>query len=217
MEYPLFNSIVHCIEQELDNRDIDVTSFRTWDETKINASGLEIVIKLGNTSQYIESLMINFDWDRFREFSLAQQLEGMDQHPLLDQDSLKSVNSIAPILDVEVVWVFNTEKTQIKARRKVGNHRIEAASKWMDQISSDVNELLLADDIITRWHLEVEGDQYGKYLSAIHLLSYFQFSLSDSETLEQIQAYTNRKIQHLLYKTNKVISIADETIAKHAA
>ena len=77
MEYPLFNSIVRCIEKELENRDIEVTSFRTWDETKINASGLEIVINLRNTSQYIDSLRINFDWDRFREFSLARQLEGM--------------------------------------------------------------------------------------------------------------------------------------------
>ncbi len=217
MEYPLFNSIVHCIEKELENRDIDVTSFRTWDETKINASGLEIVIQLENTSRYIDSLMINFDWDRFREYSLARKLNGMDQHPLLNLESDKKISSIPPILDVEVGWVFDPQKTQEKAPKKVGNHRIESAGKWMDQINKEINELLLADDIITRWHLEVEGDEHGKYLSAIHLLSYFQFSLSEGSTLEDIHSYINRKIQLLLYKTNKVIKIADETIDKLAA
>jgi hypothetical protein len=217
MEYPLFNSIVHCIEQELEDRSIDVTSFRTWDETKINASGLEIVINLRNTSEYIDSLRINFDWDRFREYSLAKQLEGMDEHPLLQKESMKSVSSIAPVLDIEVVWVFDPDKTQQKAPRKVGNERIESASKWMDSLNRKVNELLLADDIITRWHLEVEGDQHGKYLSAIHLLSYFQFTLSDHQDLDSIHSFVNRKIQHLLYKTNKVIKIADETIETQAA
>jgi hypothetical protein len=217
MEYPLFNSIVRCIEQELEQRNIDVTSFRIWDETKINASGLEIVINLRNTSRYIDSLRINFDWDRFREYSLARQLEGMNEHPLLQKESMKKVSSIAPVLDVEVVWVFDPDKTQEQAPRKVGNHRIESASQWMDQISKKVNELLLADDIITRWHLEVEGDKHGKYLAAIHLLSYFQFTLSEGEKLEDIHSYINRKIQHLLYKTNKVIQIADETIEKLAA
>lgn len=217
MEYPLFNSIVRCIENELEERKIDVSSFRIWDETKINASGLEIVINLRETSQYIDSLRINFDWDRFREYSLARQIEGMDEHPLLHQELMKDVSSIAPILDVEVVWVFDPEKTQQKASRKAGDQRIQSASKWMDSISKKINELLLADDIITRWHLEVEGDQQGKYLSAIHLLSYFQFTLSAGKNLDQIHSYINRKIQHLLYKTKKVIQIADETIDKQAA
>ena len=48
--------------------------------------------------------------------------------------------------------------------------------------------LLISDDIITRWHIEVDGDKDGKYLSAINLISYFQYSFTD---LEEPVKFTN--------------------------
>lgn len=216
MKYPIFNSIVNRIESELTKRNINIKSFKTWDENKINASGLEIIIDLANTSNFIKALTINFDWDRFRETVLARQLDGMEEHPLLQKETMVSTN-IQPIIDIEVVWQFDEKKSQEKAPDKIGTSRLDAASLWMESISKEVNELLAADDIITRWHIEVEGDQYGKYLSAINLLSYFQYELKDLKSLNEVHQYLGRKIQHLLYKTNKVIQIADQTIESVAA
>lgn len=216
MKYPIFNSIINLIESELIKRNINIQSFRSWDESKINATGLEIQIDLQDTSNYIDSLMINFDWDRFRETNLAQQLDGMEAHPFLqDENAMKS--TIEPLIDIEVVWQFDEEKSQEIVPTKIGNHRLEAASEWMEQISKQVNELLASDNIITRWHIEVEGDQYGRYLSAINLLSYFQYTLEDLKSLNEVHKYVSRKLQHLLFKTNKVIQIADQTIDKMAA
>lgn len=87
----------------------------------------------------------------------------------------------------------------------------------MDRASKKVNELLISDDIITRWHLEIDGDENGKYLSAINLISYFQFSMADLESLNEVQSFVTRKLTHLLFKANKIIKIVDQTIVVEAA
>lgn len=216
MKYPIFNSIVNRIESELIKRNINVKSFKTWDENKINASGLEIIIDLSGASDYIRSLVINFDWDKFREIALARQLDGMEEHPLIADKPMISA-SIEPLIDIEVVWQFDPQKSQNMVPDKTGTNRLQAASEWMEAVNKEVNQLLSSDDIITRWHIEVEGDQYGRYLSTITLLSYFQYSLSNLGSLNETHRYVARKIQHLLYKTNKVIELADRILEKTAA
>lgn len=216
MENPIFNSIINRIRSELNKRNIPIKQFRTWDEDRINASGLELIIDLQPSSDYIKELMINFDWDRFREIALARQLDGMEEHPLLSVKGWDP-SPVEPLIDIEVVWKFDEKKTQELVPTKVGNTRLEAASEWMEKVSQEVNELLLSDDIITRWHIEVEGDKYGRYLSAINLISYFQYSLSDLKSLNEVHQYISRKIQHLLFKTNKVIKLSDNTITSVAA
>jgi len=216
MNYPIFNSIVNTIDTELVKRNIDITTFRNWNEHKINAAGLEIEIALTNRSHFIRSVVINFDWDRFRETVLARQLKGMEKHPLLNEKTLTST-SIKPLIDIEVVWKFDESATQSHVGSKIGDERLRAASNWMSDISRDVNELLYSDDIITRWHIEVEGDEYGKYLSAINLLSYFQYSFDGFSTLNQIQQFVSRKLQHLLFKTNKVVQISNKRLNQSAA
>lgn len=216
MTYPIFNSVVNRIESELDKRDISIKTFRTWDEDRINATGLEIVIDLTSKANFLKALSINFDWDRFRETVLARQLEGMEEHPFLQEENMVST-SISPLIDIEVTWMFDETQSQPRIEMQNGMSRLEASSQWMEKISAEVNELLAEDDIITRWHVEVEGDEHGKYLSAINLISYFQYSLTDLKSLNEVHLFVSKRLQELLLKSNQVLKISDSIIEDVAA
>ena len=216
MVYPIFDSIVNGIKTELQHRNISTTYFKKWNEDTINATGLEIEIPIDHVSNYLKALKINFDWDLFREKTLARQLNGMEKHPLLQKED-NHTTGVNPVIDIEVLWQFDESETQAIVPSKLGRQRLDAASQWMDQVSKNVNMLLSSDDIITRWHFEVEGDEYGRYLSIIHLLSYFQYSFEGLHHLNEVHNYVNRRLQHLLYKINRVTRLADQTIKEVAA
>lgn len=215
MIYPIFNSIVNTLESEFAKRDIKLKNFRTWNEDRINATGLEILIDLEGSSDFFKALSINFDWDRFRETTLARQLEGMEEHPFL-QDKNQVKSTISPIIDIEVSWIFDERACQPAEPGETTDHRIEAAGNWMEQISKEINNLLADDDIITRWHIEIEGDEYGKYLSAINLISYFQYTLTTLSSLNEVQRFVTRRLQELLIKANKVVKLSETTLATAA-
>lgn len=216
MDYPIFQSIVNKINGSLLKRKINITKFRTWDEPKINAAGLEFYIDLSQSTNHLKSLSINFDWDRFREATLARQLHGTDNHPILQSETF-STTSVKPIIDIEVTWHFREDRCQPDNSNGDANFRIQKAGEWMNEVSEQVNELLLSDDIITRWHIEVDGDKNGKYLSAINLISYFQYSFTDIESLSEVHKFVDRKLIHLLYKAKRVVEMVDKTVQDHAA
>jgi len=216
MTYPIFNSVANRIESDLKEREISVNSFRTWNEDRINATGLEIEIDLSTETNYLKALSINFDWDRFREAVLAQELEGMEEHPFLQEDQ-KVESSISPVIDIEVTWLFDEKAPHPKLAAQNGNHRLSAASSWMEDISKEVNELLADDDIITRWHIEVEGTESSKYLSAVNLISYFQYTLADLSSLNDVHEFVSKRLQELLVKSKRVLTIADRTLKSQAA
>lgn len=216
MIYPIFNSVVNCIESELNKRDITIKTFRTWNEDRINATGLEIVIDLANRANYLKALSINFDWDRFRETVLARQLNGMDEHPFLQEENMVST-SIAPLIDIEITWLFDEKQSQPDVQAQNGVSRLDAAGKWMEKISAEVNQLLAEDDIITRWHIEVEGDEHGKYLSAINLISYFQYTLSDLKSLNAVHQFVSERLEELLLKSSQVMKISNNILEDVAA
>jgi len=216
MQYPLFNSIVNKIKSSLGKKNINVSKFRTWDEPRINATGLEMHIDLSGSAKHLKGISINFDWDRFRETTLARSLDGLQKHPFLKSPHLLD-NNIEPMIDIEVVWEFDVDLCQPAESKNNTNYRVEAASKWMDEARLRVNELLLSDDIITRWHIEIEGDDKGKYLTAINLISYFQYSLATPKTLNETLQLVDRRLHHLLYKANRVVRIADPLVKLPAA
>jgi len=216
MQYPIFQSVVNKINSSLIKRNINVVKFKTWEESKINATGLEIVIDLNDSTNYLKQLNINFDWDRFREAILANQLNGTNDHPILKQKHLTKSN-IKPTIDVELVWHFDVKRSQPLPSNSDSNYRIQRAGEWMSSVSKEVNEFLASDEIITRWHLEIDGDEDGKYLSAINLISYFQFVMEDHKSLLEVHNYVERKLTHLLYKANRIIKIADKSVASVAA
>ncbi|MGK7368957.1 MAG: hypothetical protein ACNS64_01980 [Candidatus Halalkalibacterium sp. M3_1C_030] len=216
MTYPIFNSVVNRIESELNKRDISIKTFKTWNEDRINATGLEIVIDLSKKAHFLKALSINFDWDRFRETVLARQLDGMEEHPFLQEENMVST-SISPLIDIELTWLFDEQQSQPQIQAENGVSRLDAASIWMEKISAEVNELLAEDDIITRWHVEVEGDEYGKYLSAVNLISYFQYTLTDLKSLNAVHRFVTERLQELLLKSNQVMKISDSIIQDVAA
>lgn len=216
MTYPIFNSVVNRIESELNKRDISIKTFKTWNEDRINATGLEIVIDLSKKAHFLKALSINFDWDRFRETVLARQLDGMEEHPFLQEENMVST-SISPLIDIELTWLFDEQQSQPQIQTENGVSRLDAASIWMEKISAEVNELLAEDDIITRWHVEVEGDEYGKYLSAVNLISYFQYTLTDLKSLNAVHRFVTERLQELLLKSNQVMKISDSIIQDVAA
>jgi hypothetical protein len=75
-----------------------------------------------------------------------------------------------------------------------------------------VNQLLADDDIITRWHVEIDGDENGRFLSAINLISYFQYQLTEPESLNDVQEIVKRKLNDLLLKANKVIFTSNKIL-----
>lgn len=216
MPYPIFQSVVNKINSSLSKRNINVVKFKTWEESKIYAAGLEIVIDLKDSTNHLTHLSINFDWDSFREATLANKLSGTDGHPMLKNKNLTEAN-VNLAIDIELVWHFHVERCQPQPGNHDDNYRIQMASEWMERASKKVNELLLSDDIITRWHIEIDGDEYGKYLTAINLLSYFQFNIGNLDSLNEVHDYVARKLTHLLYKANRIIKIADDSVVVHAA
>jgi len=216
MHYPIFKSIVNTLDTKLEQRGIETERFKIWEDNKIHATGLEIVINLSKISSFIEALSINFDWDSYRETQLANRMDGMESHPFLKIENLTE-NSVEPVIDIEMSWFFDVNQCQPQIPGIKGNYRMEHASEWMEKISKTVNSILSDDDIITRWHFEIEGDQTGKYLSAIHLISYFQYSLKELHTLPDVQGFVSKKLQDLLLKANRVIFQSDEVIKKSLA
>lgn len=216
MHYPIFNSIVNTIKTQLGKRGIQNNSFKTWEDNKIHATGLEMEIGLSKSSNFVEHLAINFDWDSFREAVVAREMDGMQSHPFLKVDQLAGV-SVNPTIDIEMTWVFDVDACQPHQHGKEGNYRIDTASKWMEAISKDINVALKNENIITRWHIEIEGDEQGKYLSAIHLISYFQYELSSAKDLNALNNYVSRRLQDLLLKGNRVISLCDDILQESVA
>lgn len=213
MHYPIFNSIVNTVDTQLEKRGVKTKKFRVWEDNKIHATGLEIIIGLDKVSHYMQSLAINFDWDSFREVTMAKELDGMENHPFLRIEQLTEAH-VKPTIDVEVCWKFDIDRCQPEVPGENGNYRIEKASKWMEAISGKVNKFLAEDDIITRWHIEIDGDLNGRYLSAINLISYFQYELTTPKNFDEVQSFVSRRIHNLLLKANKVIYISDDALSE---
>lgn len=216
MTYPIFNSVINRIESDLNNRDISINTFRTWNEDRINATGLEIEIDLRKNSDFIKALSINLDWDRFRETVLAKQLDGMEEHPFLQEQNMVST-SISPDIDIEITWLFDEKASHPELATKNGHHKVEIASLWMEEINNEINELLADDDIITRWHVEVEGTQNERYLTAVNLISYFQYTLIELNSLNEVHHFVLKILQELLVKSNRVIKLAEQALQSQAA
>lgn len=216
MYYPIFQSIVNTLDQSLKRRNINVTKFKRWNEQKINATGLEIQIDLSQTTRFLDSLTIHFDWDKFREASLARSMKGMNKHPFLKTKNL-ILHSTEPTIDVEMTWHFKVDECQPAESNGVINHRVDQAAKWMEKASYDISTLLANDDIITRWHLEMDGDKDGRYLTTIDLNSYFQFTFAGLNSLSEVHRFTQKKLLYLLYRAKRIIQIVDTSVNVQAA
>lgn len=214
-EYPLFDSIVSHVRKSLEKS--QVTHFKRWNNDIINATGLEIKASLG-TNGSVKYVTINFDWDRFKEIGLAQQLE-MNDHPLIVQAKKdeKTIKAAVPSIEIEVIWNISPNETGGITEDLLGDQRLRNASKWMQKISHNVNTLLMVDHVISRWHIDIEGDMHGRYISDAMLMAYFNYDLSHLQSSSEVDAFIRGRINYLIYKTSKVIKISEQIIKELAA
>ncbi len=215
MNYPIFSAIVNQMESRLAKRAINIDQFRVWSEDKINATGLEIGVNLADRSNHVHRLVINLDWDKFREASLARKLPGMDKHPLL-RDTTYYRESVSPYVDVETIWYFDEQTLYQKLKSTIGNRRMEAASHWMEYINAELKRVFTDENLITRWHVEIEGDIQGRYVTDMSLISYSQFHLDSFKSLNEIHTHLEKSIQLLLQRTDVIMKIATRTLEKAA-
>ncbi len=215
MNYPIFSAIVNQMETRLARRSINIDQFRVWNEDKINATGLEIGVDLTNRSNHVNRLVINLDWDKFREASLARQLPGMEKHPLLN-DTTYYRESVSPYVDVEAIWYLDEQALYEKLKSTIGNRRMEAASHWMEHINAELKRVFTEENLITRWHVEIEGDFNGRYVTDMSLISYMQYHINSFKSLNDIHAHLEKNIQLLLQRTNVIMKIATRTLEKAA-
>jgi hypothetical protein len=211
MEYPIFNSIINQIESELTQKSVALKKFKTWREDRINATGLEIAIDANNQNGIVKEISINFDWDRFRESYLAQHLKGLAEHPLLQDETLKSVTA-SPKIDVELNWIFDDQQMLLRPTDREAIKLMPHTQTRMQNLSKTVTSLLAEEECITRWRLEMEGHIDPDKLSRIMLASYFQYSLQDLESLNDVLAAVKYRVRTLMIKSNKVCQLSDETL-----
>ncbi|MBP3192344.1 hypothetical protein [Natronogracilivirga saccharolytica] len=215
MNYPIFSSLVNQIETRLASRSVHVDQFRLWNEEKINATGLEIGMDLSDSSRTVKRVVVNLDWDKFREANLAKNLPGMEKHPLLKTDTFTKSN-VSPYIDVETIWHIDEQVLYDRLDSAVGNRRIEAASQWMEFINKELSIVLNDGNLITRWHVDIEGDIHGRYVTDMSLISYMQYHLDQFSSLNDIHAYLEQNIQLIFQRTGKIIRIASRTVEKAA-
>jgi hypothetical protein len=207
MQYPIFNSIIKKIESELQGSGINPVKFRVWKDTTIHAIGLEMGIDVSDEKSGIREISINFDWDKYREVKMARQLKGMNQHPLLNKETLP-ISSIIPTIDVEISWNFDEVSITNNLRGATNDGRLEYASTWMKNINEHLNEILPTEKLISRWHLDVETDYNGKYVSSMSLITYFQYSLKNVDDINDIHTQISARLHTILNRSGRILKLA---------
>lgn len=222
MEYPIFNSIITIIEAELNKRDITPVRFKVWQDNTLHATGLEIGLKMSDGGSGVKEITINFDWDTFREAKLAATLKGMEQHPLLKRKQLRESKADLT-LDIETAWHFDEKQIlgssseedcnlcKVEAAEATDDARTAYASAWMHALNLEIARFLPQENIISRWHLEVEGDLHGKYVSDMSLLAYHQFPLYAMKHLAEVHSQIRISLQKILSRVLRMLSLASRT------
>lgn len=210
MKYPIFKSMIKKIETELSDRNIIPSKFRVWNDPTINAAGLELALEPTDAGCGVREITINLDWDSFREAKLAAQMEGMAKHPLIRKKELIS-GKVPVTIDIETAWHF--DEKQIIDLPLNGNvdARISYASMWMNSLNQELAFMLQTGKLLHRWHIEVDGDLNGKYISAMSLLLYHQYSFSDAKTLSAVHEEVSIKLDTILRKSSLVLDLARKT------
>lgn len=208
LDVPIFDSISNFVRRQLEERHVHIKSYRRWEEPVIRAAGFEAAIDVSAFSDVVDAMVINWDWDVFREALLASQLNGMAQHPLLKDKSLVKFE-LEPTIDIEISWHLS-KNSLIALNGSTDNKSMDAARKWMEQVNDALKPVLNGHDLINRWHVEMEGTAVSRTVTSVSLISYVQYSFIDLQHLELIQRYLGRKLQNLLLLNAKILRILTE-------
>ena len=137
----------------------------------------------------------------------------MNNHPFL-KEGLKNLESIKPMLDVEVIWNLNPEVIMNLSNEITATSRLNWASEWMDNISKRSNFLLGNEDVMTRWHVEFEGDLNGRYVSNMSLITYYQVSLAESQSVSDINSAILKRLRRIQNITRKLVFLTSDCLPK---
>lgn len=206
LDVPIFDSISNFVHHELETRHVAIKSYRRWEEPVIRAAGFEVMVDVSAFSKVADAMVINWDWDVFREALLARQLQGMTLHPLLKDKGLVKFD-LEPTIDIEISWHLNKDLIRNLSAQRSAQNSVEEARAWMERINNELKPVLKGHDLINRWHVELEGSPSGRIITTISLISYIQYSFVDLTQLEQIQRYLSRKLQTLLVLNAKILRI----------
>lgn len=210
MKYPIFKSMIKKIETELSKRNITPSKFRLWNDPTINAAGLELALEPNDPGCGVREITINLDWDSFREAKLASQMEGMAKHPLIKKRDLLS-GKVPVTIDIETAWHFDEKQIIDMPLNGDIEARISYASMWMNSLNQELAFVLQTGRLLHRWHIEVDGDQHGRYISAMSLLLYHQYSFSNAKKLSEVHKEVSIKLDSILRKSSLVLDLARKT------
>ncbi|WP_124245575.1 hypothetical protein [Cyclonatronum proteinivorum] len=202
--------MIKKIEAELGERNINPSKFRVWHDPTINATGLELALEPTDPGCGVREISINLDWDTFREAKLAKQMEGMAKHPLLNKRELLS-GKVPVTIDIETAWHFDEKQIIDLPSNGDVEARISYASMWMNSLNQEMAYMLQSGKLLHRWHIEVEGDQHGRYISAMSLLLYHQYSFKEARNLAQVHDEVRLKLDTILRKSSLVLDLARKT------
>lgn len=211
MKFPIFEAIVKHIEIELGKRSILIDSLIPWERPDINAKGIELIVHLENYSDTLKNMTINLDWDKFREVKLARTLEGMEKHPFI-KESLINYENIRTVMDVEVIWNLNPEVILGINNPVTATSRLNLASEWMENINKRFNFLLKKENVMTRWHVEFEGDFKGRYVSNMSLITYYQLSFSEANTIFDVNRTVLTRLKSIQNTSRRLLILTKECL-----
>jgi non-ribosomal peptide synthetase component F len=177
---------------------------------------LEFSIDISDSSDYLKNVVVNLDWGKFRELRMARQLDGMEEHPLLQDDNQPDVSNVRSSIDIEVMWNLNESVIFQIAGQNPGNQRVELASEWMDSINRHINEMLAGEDLMSRWHVELEGDNMGRYVSVMSFISYFQHNFESTENLNDLHKQLKGRIRKIIHLSSRLVFYTKATVPKSA-
>src|SRR5699024_1069251 len=92
------------------------------------------------------------------------------------------------------------------------SERLQRARNWMKVINKQLNKLYGTKDIITRWHIELEGSGNKKYISVLSLISYFQYSFSHLKSLNEAHQFISQRLRDLLLILKQVHNLSTMAI-----
>jgi hypothetical protein len=95
-------------------------------------------------------------------------------------------------------------------------NRVEASSAWMEAFTRRLQTTYPHDDAITRWHIELEGDENGRYLGVMSLITYLTVHFEHVKDLNELHRVSTRALQRILIRTNRILQMADELGIKAA-
>jgi hypothetical protein len=65
---------------------------------------------------------------------------------------------------------------------------------------------------LSRWHVDIDGDFEGRFISQMTFITYFTIPLASIDSLSALHLRVDRKLQVLLLTTDRMMQLARRTL-----